>query len=401
MIRKEQHAPADLLTDITTPSTPQPAPVAEGVTHSNQLADDRRHRGHLLAAMREQVPLAILVAAYVATAIAVFASRQGWQSVWAFAYAIPDALLFAGYQVFPVMALVAFYYRERAERIAERPLGVVSSWRSGWALARRGAFGTPALLRLGVTIALIAAFHAVFPVWKDRIPTLMGQVYDLQLVQVERWLHGGKLPTELLAPLTTSEWIVRLLDLLYVFPWFPLTFFVPVVLAWAPSSPYRNHCLLSFLATWILLGSLLATAGASLGPCYLEYITTDIPDAYASLADRLDGWHARFPLFAVRAQRLLVEQSGKGAFGGGISAFPSLHVAIATWFALAARGWRPKVSRALWCYAFLVLLGSVVLNWHYAIDGYTGMLGAVLIWIATGRLLMKGENGPLTVPSSD
>jgi hypothetical protein len=32
------------------------------------------------------------------------------------------------------------------------------------------------------------------------------------------------------------------------------------------------------------------------------------------------------------------------------------------------------------CYALIVQVGSVLMGWHYAIDGYAGALGAVLAW---------------------
>ena len=71
------------------------------------------------------------------------------------------------------------------------------------------------------------------------------------------------------------------------------------------------------------------------------------------------------------AEFLWANYQARGALiGGGISAFPSMHVAIAAWLAivLTNRGW-PKVGIA---YFFAVFVCSVVLGWHYAIDGAAG-----------------------------
>jgi membrane-associated phospholipid phosphatase len=83
-----------------------------------------------------------------------------------------------------------------------------------------------------------------------------------------------------------------------------------------------------------------------------------------------------------------------GASSGsiGISAFPSLHVATAVLFALyASRRWG-RIGLALWAFAATILVGSVVLGWHYAVDGYAGALLSVLIWKAAGFWLRR--NGP-------
>ena len=71
--------------------------------------------------------------------------------------------------------------------------------------------------------------------------------------------------------------------------------------------------------------------------------------------------------------------------GAGIAAMPSMHVAGALLFALA--GWRE--SRALGLlltgYAVLILVGSVHLAWHYAVDGYVAALVTAFLWWAVGR----------------
>ncbi|WP_395400070.1 phosphatase PAP2 family protein [Pseudoduganella sp. UC29_106] len=63
---------------------------------------------------------------------------------------------------------------------------------------------------------------------------------------------------------------------------------------------------------------------------------------------------------------------------------PALHVASSALIALL--GWR--VNRALGVagtiFALLILIGSVHLGRHYALDGYVGAAGACLIWRVTG-----------------
>ena len=73
--------------------------------------------------------------------------------------------------------------------------------------------------------------------------------------------------------------------------------------------------------------------------------------------------------------------------GSGISAMPSLHVAMAFLFALLT--WRVNRLLGVCFYAFtgLILLGSVHLAWHYAVDGYLALAITWCIWHLVDRLM--------------
>jgi membrane-associated phospholipid phosphatase len=67
---------------------------------------------------------------------------------------------------------------------------------------------------------------------------------------------------------------------------------------------------------------------------------------------------------------------------GGIAAFPSLHVAILTLFALVSR----KISKTWFkinvLFVLLMIIGSVVTGYHYLIDAYAGLiLGWGVYWL--------------------
>ncbi|WP_348626143.1 phosphatase PAP2 family protein [Mesorhizobium sp. LNJC403B00] len=73
----------------------------------------------------------------------------------------------------------------------------------------------------------------------------------------------------------------------------------------------------------------------------------------------------------------------------GISAFPSMHVAMAVLFALYATRRSRLAGLLMWAFAAIIMVGSVVLGWHYAVDGYASVLISIAIWKACGYFLGK------------
>ncbi|RUW80014.1 hypothetical protein EOA30_41185, partial [Mesorhizobium sp. M8A.F.Ca.ET.059.01.1.1] len=56
-----------------------------------------------------------------------------------------------------------------------------------------------------------------------------------------------------------------------------------------------------------------------------------------------------------------------------------------------------SLGTLMWIFAVLIMLGSVVLGWHYAIDGYAGALIALAIWKITGAALSRADARTITV----
>jgi hypothetical protein len=73
----------------------------------------------------------------------------------------------------------------------------------------------------------------------------------------------------------------------------------------------------------------------------------------------------------------------------GISAMPSLHVAIAALNAIVLYKFSKAAGVFGLLYLAVILVGSVHLGWHYAIDGYLSILAVAVIWWATGWALAR------------
>lgn len=133
----------------------------------------------------------------------------------------------------------------------------------------------------------------------------------------------------------------------------------------------KAQLIVAFMLTWAI-GMLFAYLFSSAGPLFTGRY--DVAIAPRSVR--------------VPAELLWANYTQKGALlGGGISAFPSLHVAIAAWFGLVlrARG-APWLGAA---YGFAIFACSIILGWHYAADGIAGAAVALLAYYLAGYWLIR------------
>ncbi|MCP4182981.1 MAG: hypothetical protein GY761_06650, partial [Hyphomicrobiales bacterium] len=73
-------------------------------------------------------------------------------------------------------------------------------------------------------------------------------------------------------------------------------------------------------------------------------------------------------------------RTGNSGRGVGISAFPSVHVGLITLNALFAREIFPRLAGLAFAYVGIILVSSVYLGWHYAIDGYVAIFVVYAIY---------------------
>jgi hypothetical protein len=248
-------------------------------------------------------------------------------------------------------------------------------------------------LTQGLTVLiLMQPFISAFSSFKILIPVIVPFYLDETFMEIDRLLHGGVDPWVLLHPLLATPFISSALNFSYNI-WFFVLF---GVVFWQAFSQ-ENHTLrlqffYSFLSLWILLGIIAATALSSAGPVYYGRIT-GLEDPYAPLMAYLHRANETFPIWSLEVQAMLWDSYNLGAdvAGKGISAMPSLHVAITTLYAFL--GW--KINRWLGIsftvFAFLILISSVHLGWHYAIDGYVSIILTGAIWWLAGKWVQRPQ----------
>lgn len=256
----------------------------------------------------------------------------------------------------------------------------------------RARFGSPMLaLSTIAPLLLMSVVIAAYGVLKQLMPLFTPFVWDDAFAAADRALFLGHQPWELTHALFGSYTATLIIDRFYTL-WVALLFFA--ILGFALFAPryIRARFFLSFSAAWILLGVVGAYLGASAGPCYSALIGAATAPEFAALMERLQDYSANHgELGAVTWQGVLWDAhvDRNYGFAMGISAMPSLHNAIAVLYALVlARSGRPW-NIIGWGFAVLILIGSVHLGWHYAVDGIVSGVAMMGIWWAAGRFLER------------
>ncbi len=152
-------------------------------------------------------------------------------------------------------------------------------------------------------------------------------------------------------------------------------------------SQLRRQFFLTYMLSWALIGGLMATWLASVGPCFLEPMLGN-PHFSAQMA-YLYAADEQVPIMVLDVQELLLEWHGKGenGLGSGITAMPSMHVAIAFLFWIAVRRIHSGWGAAFGAFVASTWISSVHLAYHYAVDGLVSVLAVIAIWWASQRII--------------
>lgn len=230
-----------------------------------------------------------------------------------------------------------------------------------------------------------SSYFSAFQSAKVMIPALNQFSYDQLFAEMDLWLHGGHYPHDLLQPLLGSVPATMILQFGYNV-WFPIML---GILAWQMfdrrNPALRQRFMISFALAWFLIGTVGAVLLSSAGPVYFDRVT-GLAGPYEEHMAFLYAVNDVSRLFTLDMQELLWEiyDSGSLKSGAGISAMPSLHVSIATLLFLFSRHLHVVATWGFGLFLGAIMLGSVHLGWHYAVDGYLGALLMTSIWWAVG-----------------
>jgi membrane-associated phospholipid phosphatase len=255
----------------------------------------------------------------------------------------------------------------------------------------RRALSPPRVGGAILVVLLAVPTQITFQGLKQSIGPAVGFHSDPLLHAASVRIHS-RMAWQWLAPVLDHPHIVRLLDVTYTL-WFPAMLVFALWCSWTSDRPLRQRAIMAFLLMWIVAGTVVAAAFSSAGPIYYGKVVSG-PNPYAALVEKLDAMSASgVILFNRGSERTLwasYEYDTWNSFGG-ISAMPSLHVGIATLYVLIARRRSRLLTALLAAFAAAILAGSLVLGWHYPLDGYVGAALAALCWWGAGRLQAPSE----------
>ena len=253
---------------------------------------------------------------------------------------------------------------------------------------------TPRRIVLGMSLMIfIPVFFSFFTSAKNLIPFIQPFAWDPILAEWDRALHFGKHPWEWLHPVLKVAFVTSVISFFYKL-WF---FNKYVMVFWQAFSMKRPHLRAQFFITmllaWIINGFVIALIFSSAGPCYFHHFYPDLPNPYAELMDFLRASHEKMVVMDLWAMDYLLQayQTKASNLFSGISAFPSMHVCVALLNALV--GWRihRKLGMIFSVYLVFIMVGSVHIGWHYAVDGYASLVTTTIIWLIVGRFFPKDK----------
>ena len=126
---------------------------------------------------------------------------------------------------------------------------------------------------------------------------------------------------------------------------------------------------------------------ASAGPPYYDFVSQGAPSVLGPLVVPPIGRRSLAVALGARRGCPLVRVPDRvEAFGFGVSAMPSVHVAAAVLMSFLGFAFSRWLGVLLSIFAVCTFVASVELGWHYALDGYVGALIACAIWWLAGQV---------------
>lgn len=236
--------------------------------------------------------------------------------------------------------------------------------------------------------ALLSALQIAVLTWtKVMLPIASPFWADPLLANVDHILFGTD-PWRVAA--AAFGWAAPAFDRAYVM-WAPLKFATFVILILMPEDARKSRALIAYflMMAAVAIGQFLLSSG---GPVFYHRL---------GFGPRFDAIPAEPWVRAARDYLWAGYLQRGGEIGGGISAMPSLHVAASLWIALVWRSYSRPLGNLGFIYFATILVGSVLLGWHYGVDGIAGSAITGIAWLAAARVMRRPgrAGGGLLIPA--
>jgi hypothetical protein len=255
-----------------------------------------------------------------------------------------------------------------------------------WWFGRRSSWEHLSLIFLVAMSSIL--LQVGFLLFKSAIPLVVPFYADPFWAMLDRSLLLGHDAWEL-AHAVTPGILVGWFPLFYHTLWFALAFAFPiVVVATDPDARRVARYTWLFFLSWIVTGNIIALLGSSVGPVFYDRLLG---------ADRFADLHLALASSGFSAGPIGMGQETLWTNLGGllscISAFPSVHVAIACVAALYLRE-RFRPFRLIGdAFVAMILLISVYSGYHYLLDGVASVV--IVLALNAGLVRHANRRGPL------
>lgn len=237
----------------------------------------------------------------------------------------------------------------------------------------------PKLLWAAALYLSLAITLETFSAIKKSIPFVVPFYLDPLLVDLDRLLFFGTDPWRITH--TLFGWATQPMVWLYnAWHFVHIGLAVWVAFSFDEIQKIRFTLLLQFI--WLALGGGAAMLLSSVGPIMVGDFFGD-----RSFDPMLDVLQSQAPS-VIGIKDALIATMDDPLLISGISAMPSIHVAISVAAALWLQRYKVRALTIVgWAYAGAIYIGSIHLGWHYATDGMVSAPLVLLVWWLAGKYL--------------
>jgi hypothetical protein len=246
------------------------------------------------------------------------------------------------------------------------------------------------MLAATVIVSFKIPFFGVFKQFtlKDR-----GFPLDESIANFERTLLGGHDFWEVTHAMFGSLYPTVMIDKLYILWGIPVVILPILWMVFVKDWTIRVRLLLCWVMIWAVIGGAFAWLLGSAGPVfYTELVGPDAGFAnFNATFAKLDlaAHSADLQFYVTHNRTRLIEHYMTSGYApaNGISAMPSVHVAMAVLFAIGGFQLHRIIGWGFVGYAAIIWIGSVHLGWHYMSDGLVSIILTLLLWHGSKLLI--------------
>lgn len=233
------------------------------------------------------------------------------------------------------------------------------------------------------TVATLC-FQAGFLIFKTSMPYIIPFFADPAFLKLDYFLHFGIDPWDITHRLGQSFPLDGLASI-YLGGWLSIALILPIVLAALDGNTTRvQRTMVLYVSSWVIIGNMLALAGLSVGPIFYDRLYGG--DYFSVMSQSLEPISPNMQIIRNTQEGLWILYTNfDQSMGTGISAFPSVHVSVATLAAIYLFERSPYLLPVSIAWISAILFMSIYTGYHYAIDGYVSIIVIMGLWLFLRR----------------